>query len=1260
MGAWGPPVLLGSLTQNGNQFSVAELTTFKASYDALSEPYQSRGDDVISDADDPLDTITAGAWEDDTSSGHCEPVGQENAFPYRVLRDTAHHILGNALACFVAEDDAQCADAHDGLLEYAATTGFAREDGGARLDGANECILDLSTAVFHLVEAALLLENMGYSGWSQADHDTLQAWLRSADVFEAVSWPVTTRKNNWGILGIRSAAAVATYIDSNLSLTDWEGTVHPSPRAYYDAAKPLVQTWASNQVGDDLDSDCEEAGAVFGYQASGAWPDGQRRGPADDATECGETSISAFCTALDDCDNGHFYSWKTWNALGSLAELARRQGDTSYYTEAWGAGVTLEDILGYLTTGGYEVPRFFHGFLYSSYEYYGPSATNSVALADPTFTRGGADYAYNALTSGAEFPTVSPGGGGAGAQLFQDDLTSGGDWTNLDDPFSFAAGGATLGSSEQGIARYDGGVSNSEDQWGKLRAVDLDARARTGILLRMGNPHEQHIRVAVDNDNDNYKFEVYDNGNSFLDGVNCTSGFADSADGDWVAASVEDTGQDTIVRVWNHGQTDPGDDPSTWPQPQCCWHNAAVTSCAADATVGLPDTLDDTGRHLGIYALDISSADGMTLQDWSGGDLGEVALFTSLNVDPATFGPSMQVGGSVPSNDTISIFNDGNVGTFAGTVAIVGTPDDCQPTTGGNTTWVATSDGTFSGVTPTVSATEDLSYANATDCEEGSYNATVRVSCTSGDDCNDDPQDVSVTLDVLSGQALSTGNGFAFLLDDTYTTGQYRDGTWWVLDAGGGVGILSTTPTPTGDGASLENGVEVNHHWNSPFSLDGWLAADVGNITAGSIPDLSNLQAGDSVIKVKSHPGDGCLFGPANKGGCILDETVLTIVGTDPTTGCDVPLRPPPYGAPSDYDGGVRPSFCWDVDDTDGVVEGLANLDAATGGPLATGITNQLQPSDVYDNWGSMDGSGGWFDMMSAARDNGGSVNEYNALNNATVVGMSSDSDTGGTGGATLYGAGHNNMRNATAMMSLQDFPDVDREELAWRVVQWGIDARGAAEIGTCWFADGGIKGGIKMPIVFAGVALDEPWFTSSPEIGGEDTNCFHNDGYVYYDEANDVALWGIPCTSNCDGGNDCDAGIPPNGSKLRVCEANAAGTANISNSENSGRDGGPASRGNPAHYGASASTLQPLVADQIADGVEWVGTAYQIMCHQYIGNAALMEAMNAKSLWNHPAFFDYVNRIRGAPWNAEDGDLCNGWSSPFAAEWSKTYGGSP
>lgn len=337
-------------------------------------------------------TITAGAWESD--AGVCEPVGGTQTGSEYEISYAATDIFAMALSGQIENDSTLKAATRTRLLELTGITDFEASD----ISGGNQCILDLGAAAPHIVEAAMLLEDGGYSGWTYNDRYQLANWL-ATEVFPLVSWGIDARKNNWGIVTFAGALTIAGYAKGGIaSLTKHNGSVQ-SPATYFVNAPAALNKWLSTAAGNQLDSDCYTAGQVFGLQSHGGFPDELRRsvGTAD----CPETSL-AFDVPRG---NSTFYQQKTTNGLAHVCEILRR------YT---GSGASCFDLT---THGGndealYDAAQFSTGATFQSYylddnaqgfryvagEYYNDSALKAALDDGSVSVRGGRDYAYTKIT----------------------------------------------------------------------------------------------------------------------------------------------------------------------------------------------------------------------------------------------------------------------------------------------------------------------------------------------------------------------------------------------------------------------------------------------------------------------------------------------------------------------------------------------------------------------------------------------------------------------------------------------------------------------------------------------------------------------------------------------------------------------------------------------------------------------------------------------------------------------------------------------
>ncbi|HND55184.1 MAG TPA: hypothetical protein PLV92_22375, partial [Pirellulaceae bacterium] len=303
------------------------------------------------------------------------------------------------------------------LLEMTAITDFEASD----LSGGNQCILDLGAAGAHIVEAALMLEDSSYASWTSTDRAQLANWL-ATEVFPLVSWGIDARKNNWGIVTFASALAIAAFVDGGVPLlTKWNATT-VAPSVYLSSASTPLSKWLSTANGDELDSECQDAGQVFGLRSNGGFPDELRRssGGGSNTANCSQASLAFACSSPTGpsfvCElDAKFYQQKTTNGLGHVCEILRRldgNGARCFdLTSHGGNDEALYDAaqfsLGTSFTS-YWLDDNAQGFRYVAGEYYADAALKAALDDGSVSVRGGRDYAYARITHAPGVAYVIP------------------------------------------------------------------------------------------------------------------------------------------------------------------------------------------------------------------------------------------------------------------------------------------------------------------------------------------------------------------------------------------------------------------------------------------------------------------------------------------------------------------------------------------------------------------------------------------------------------------------------------------------------------------------------------------------------------------------------------------------------------------------------------------------------------------------------------------------------------------------------------
>lgn len=376
-------------------------------------------------------TITAGAWESDANT--CEPVGATSVGDEYNIRNAATDIFAMALYGALLDletpgsGDTYFAATKTRLQEFEAITDFEASD----VSDANECIIDLGSAVPHLLEAAWLLEDAGYTGvgeWETADKLSFAIWARD-EVFPLTSWGIRARKNNWGITTYAASVAIAAYgqyLTGFDSVSEWNGATPTirTPTNYLAIGLTRLSDWLDNSA-NEFDSQCQDATFEFGLQGDGAFPDELRR-EAGGTANCSESSLAFACGdastgSITDCggDTGaHFYQQKATNNLVRVCEMFRRlDGNglrcfelTSHDNDP-GTRQAPYDAMLFSTTAleapsgtyqgifrDYFVNDNTQGFRYVGATYYDDFCVYNALDDGNVDVRGGRDYAYTKIT----------------------------------------------------------------------------------------------------------------------------------------------------------------------------------------------------------------------------------------------------------------------------------------------------------------------------------------------------------------------------------------------------------------------------------------------------------------------------------------------------------------------------------------------------------------------------------------------------------------------------------------------------------------------------------------------------------------------------------------------------------------------------------------------------------------------------------------------------------------------------------------------
>jgi len=187
------------------------------------------------------------------------------------------------------------------------------------------------------------------------------------------------------------------------------------------------------------------------------------------------------------------------------------------------------------------------------------------------------------------------------------------------------------------------------------------------------------------------------------------------------------------------------------------------------------------------------------------------------------------------------------------------------------------------------------------------------------------------------------------------------------------------------------------------------------------------------------------------------------------------------------------------------------------------------------------------------------------------------------------------------ALLLTLNFPADQKVNLTNYLVQYGIDLYGCVQAGYGWPAFGGHRSGRKLPIIFAGILLNNDGMKN---VSAAFPNKFGEDMQTLYINQ-----------------------LPPAGSYTQAWQG---ATVIYGGHYGVNADGSVVSAGLYGPY----EQLQPSAWGVLTPPGEQLGEAYRRCCTSvsWAGEALAIRLMNAESVWNYPPFFDYVDR-----WMTED-----------------------
>ena len=185
------------------------------------------------------------------------------------------------------------------------------------------------------------------------------------------------------------------------------------------------------------------------------------------------------------------------------------------------------------------------------------------------------------------------------------------------------------------------------------------------------------------------------------------------------------------------------------------------------------------------------------------------------------------------------------------------------------------------------------------------------------------------------------------------------------------------------------------------------------------------------------------------------------------------------------------------------------------------------------------------------------------------------------------------------SLLLMLNFPADQKINLTNYLVQYGIDLNGCLRAGHSWPAFGGHRSGRKLTILFAGILLNDAGMKGVGAL----KDSFGEDMQTVYVNR-----------------------LPPAGS---IAKAWQGATVIYGGHYGVHSDGTPVSAGLYGPYEQLQPSVWPLITP-----TEQLGEAYRRCCTSiaFVGEALTIHLLHAESLWNYPAFFDYVDR-----WMTED-----------------------
>lgn len=300
--------------------------------------------------------IASNTWPE--LSGEIVISDRSSSDSVQLSSDGGKLAYGTAIACHLTGDEKYAICSRKVILDLTDTYGYRNAEQSEFHWGA-QGILNLARGGTPYIYAANLLE--GWHGWSDEDKLNYQIWLWDI-MYSKVAWASRTRKNNWGVSGSFSAAAISYYL---MDHPDWKPK-EISPRHQELSPNEAFDSYNFYQLGRLSTSEewkMDAKVSLWGILPNGAIPEEIRRGndPIDGAYLPSEGS-------------GTNYSMTHIEHLTAHAEFLLRRGDNSLYDHVANDGSgSLRQAYLFLINNPIKSHRFTESrinALYMAYQYY--------------------------------------------------------------------------------------------------------------------------------------------------------------------------------------------------------------------------------------------------------------------------------------------------------------------------------------------------------------------------------------------------------------------------------------------------------------------------------------------------------------------------------------------------------------------------------------------------------------------------------------------------------------------------------------------------------------------------------------------------------------------------------------------------------------------------------------------------------------------------------------------------------------------------